>query len=164
MIRVSVRVFHVEHSSRDLAGIGVHMNKQQRKEITALAAAVQVIFAAAHELATAEPAPTKEALAADVKKVYEALDGLRDATEQMGSDEQDKFDNMSEGLQGSPTGEAIEQAIENLDSITSSIDTLRDKFDFPESGGAWDDAKMDDIDWDEAADDMQTICDELDAL
>jgi hypothetical protein len=42
--------------------------------------------------------------------------------ESLAEEERDKWDNMNEGLQGSPTGQALEQAADALDAACGWID------------------------------------------
>lgn len=53
-----------------------------------------------------------------------ALENIREFAEQ----EQEKFDNMSESLQGGPTGEAIQEAADNLnlavEGLEAAVDSL----------------------------------------
>jgi len=59
--------------------------------------------------------------AAKVREAISVLEGIRD-------EEQEKFDNLPEGLQASPTGEKLSEGSENLssgiDTLTSAIDDL----------------------------------------
>ena len=65
------------------------------------------------------------------KELARAADLLRQALEIVGSvrdEEQEAYDNLPEGLQSAPRGEAIQEAAENLDTthaeLESTIDTL----------------------------------------
>lgn len=49
---------------------------------------------------------------------------LKDAIEQVRDEEQEYYDNMPEGLQGSDRGYAAEEAINNLDEAVSMLDDL----------------------------------------
>ena len=66
----------------------------------------------------------------EIAKYVATLEEIKDKLETMRSEEEDKFDNMPEGLQESERGEAMQEAIENLESATDSlqeaIDTLED--------------------------------------
>lgn len=56
---------------------------------------------------------------ADIKSVLEAARGR---LESVLNDEQMKFDNLTEGLQATMRGCAMEEAIENMNSAVESID------------------------------------------
>ena len=49
------------------------------------------------------------------------LQDLKDNVESMRDEETEKLDNMPDGLQESERGEAIQDAIDNLDSASDSI-------------------------------------------
>lgn len=57
-----------------------------------------------------------EGLKAEAETLGESLRSLADA-------EQEKFDNMSEGLQGADKGQAIEQAASDLSSAADSLES-----------------------------------------
>lgn len=59
--------------------------------------------------------------------VYGYLDDAMGKVIDIRSDEQDSFDNLPDGLQSSKTGEAIQSAIDWLDELESSIQSVRDK-------------------------------------
>jgi hypothetical protein len=52
------------------------------------------------------------------------LQGAADDIENLASEEREKFDNMSEGLQAGPTGQAIEEAAEILEGADSYFGDL----------------------------------------
>lgn len=56
----------------------------------------------------------------------DSLDEIKCAIEEMRDDEECKFDNMPEGLQESERGEAMQEAIDNLESASSSIEEAID--------------------------------------
>lgn len=56
----------------------------------------------------------------------ESLDEIKNAVDEMAEEEQDKYDNMPEGLQESERGEAIQEAIGNLESASSSLEEAID--------------------------------------
>lgn len=56
----------------------------------------------------------------------ESLDEIRSNIETMMEEEQSKLDNMPEGLQESERGEAMQEAIDNLESATSSLEEAID--------------------------------------
>ena len=57
-----------------------------------------------------------------IQKWIDNLEEIKTGIEKMVLDETDKYDNMPESLQESERGESIQEAIENLDSSTMSID------------------------------------------
>lgn len=57
-------------------------------------------------------------------------DDLVGALEEIRDNEQDKFDNMPEGLQQGDTGQTIEQNVESLDEWISELQSIE----FPEEG------------------------------
>lgn len=63
-----------------------------------------------------------------ISKIIGRLSDLQSEVANLGTDEQDKFDNLSEGLQASEKGEAIQVAADALsqasDEIQAAIDTL----------------------------------------
>lgn len=50
-------------------------------------------------------------------KIEAALSNLESVVNDLASEERDKFDNMSEGLQASETGQKIEEAADTLESV-----------------------------------------------
>jgi len=52
------------------------------------------------------------------------LQDAKGEAEALQSAEQDKFDNMSEGLQQGATGQAIEESTERLDEVVQSFDDV----------------------------------------
>ena len=56
----------------------------------------------------------------------EAIDRLMDDIEEVQNEEQEAYDNMPENLQESERGEAIQEAIDNLDSAWSSLEEAKD--------------------------------------
>jgi hypothetical protein len=133
------------------------MNNQQRKALASLISSTKTVFESSMEACTAEG--VLEATAkVNIQAVRESVDGLRSAVEDMASEEQDKFDNMSEGLQASSRGESIQEAIDVLESATTDMESLVEKFTL--SG----ENQISDIDWDDASSDLESVCDELEAL
>lgn len=55
-----------------------------------------------------------------------SLDEIKSNIETMMEDEQSKLDNMPEGLQESERGEAMQEAIDNLESASSSLEDAID--------------------------------------
>lgn len=89
------------------------MNKTQRREITE---AFDAMDSDVERIATLETAEQREEYAKELEDLKETLEGIRDA-------EQEKFDNMPEGLQGSERGEAIENAVGELDGAITDLET-----------------------------------------
>ena len=56
----------------------------------------------------------------------ESLGEIKNAIDEMTEEEQDKYDNMPEGLQESERGEAMQEAIDNLESASSSLEEAID--------------------------------------
>jgi DNA mismatch repair ATPase MutL len=56
----------------------------------------------------------------------DSLDEIKCAIEEMQETEQDKLDNMPECLQESERGEAMQEAIDNLESASSSLEEAID--------------------------------------
>lgn len=56
----------------------------------------------------------------------DSLEEIKCAIEEMRDDEECKFDNMPEGLQESERGEAMQEAIYNLESASSSLEEAID--------------------------------------
>lgn len=116
------------------------MNQGNRKTLSAIvnqiAAESNVIDTVIQKLGEGR-AP--EALhGAEIIPVIAALRDCYDQIEEAQSEEQDKFDNMSDGLQQSDTGAAIEAAAEALqDAMTylqSALSTLEDPGEWSELG------------------------------
>lgn len=57
-----------------------------------------------------------------IQKWIDNLEEIKTGIDNMVFDETDKYDNMPESLQESERGESIQEATENLDSSTMSID------------------------------------------
>ena len=62
----------------------------------------------------------------EIEKLTESLDEIKCAVENIQSDEEEKFDNLPEGIQDSERGEEFQAAIENLESAASSIEEAID--------------------------------------
>lgn len=59
------------------------------------------------------------------------LEDLRTALEEMQGEEESKFDNMCErGLESSPMGEAIEEAVQALEEAYAEVDEAHTNLDF----------------------------------
>lgn len=57
-----------------------------------------------------------------IQKWIDNLEEIKTGIEKMVFEETEKYDNMPESLQETERGESIQEAIENLDSSTMSID------------------------------------------
>lgn len=60
------------------------------------------------------------------KRIDALLDRLRDLTKEFQAileEEQESFDNMPEGLQGSERGAVVEEAIEHLEQVVDALET-----------------------------------------
>ena len=62
----------------------------------------------------------------ELQKIIEELIKLKNRIENVTDDEQLSFDNLSEGLQATMRGSAMEEAIDNLDSAIDSINEAID--------------------------------------
>ena len=60
----------------------------------------------------------------EIAKYISTLEDIKDKLESMMDDEQDKFDNMPEGLQESERGEAMQEAIEQLETACENLDEV----------------------------------------
>lgn len=58
----------------------------------------------------------------ELQGYVESLDEIKSNIETMMEEEQSKLDNMPESLQESERGEAMSEAIENLESASSSLE------------------------------------------
>lgn len=98
------------------------MNKQQRIEISN--AFSDVDFSSDH-IATLETEGSREEYVKELETLKETLESIRD-------DEQEKFDNMPEGLQVSERGQTLENNVSELDSVITDIETaissVRDEY------------------------------------
>lgn len=56
----------------------------------------------------------------------DSLDEIKSNIETMMEEEQEKLDNMPEGLQESERGEAMQEAIDNLENASSSLEEAID--------------------------------------
>lgn len=82
--------------------------------------------------ACATPLEDIKVNANDRKEVAKAVGLLQEAQailEQLATAEQDKFDNMSEGLQSSERGQAIEAAANTLAEANRSVETALEELD-----------------------------------
>lgn len=62
----------------------------------------------------------------EIAKYIATLEEIKDKLESMQEDEQDKFDNMPEGLQESERGEAMQEAIDAIETACGSLDDAID--------------------------------------
>ena len=90
------------------------MNKAQRKELSDLQDKVSALD---RENLTKEDR--------DEHKVI--LEGVRDGVEAIQQDEQDKYDNMPESLQGGSKGDEMQEGIDNLDEVIRGLDEAIEK-------------------------------------
>lgn len=58
----------------------------------------------------------------EIAKHIEALNDIKDKIESIMENQQEKYDNMPEGLQDSERADEMLEAIDNLDSAVSSIE------------------------------------------
>lgn len=54
--------------------------------------------------------------------VVTALSDLRDQLDAIASDERDKYDNLTEGLQATERGQALSDAADTLEGVVSTLD------------------------------------------
>lgn len=99
------------------------MNKQQRIEISN--AFSDVDFSSDH-IATLETEGSREEYVKELETLKETLESIRD-------DEQEKFDNMPEGLQASERGSTLESNVSELDDAITNLNDAIDavKNDYP---------------------------------
>lgn len=62
----------------------------------------------------------------ELQGYVDSLDEIKCAIEQMQCGEEEKFDNLPEGIQESERGDKFQEAIENLESSSSSIEEAID--------------------------------------
>ena len=86
------------------------MNKERRKSLEGV---IQEISQAKSKL---------EALG--FGEITDLLDSAKSVVNEIGSDEQDAFDNLSEGLQKSERGQRMEEVVEALSESSFDIDSL----------------------------------------
>lgn len=66
------------------------------------------------------------ALQVKLAALVSELEAMHEDANQLAEDEQEKFDNMTEGLQQGEKGQAIEQAANNLADLASAIESIKD--------------------------------------
>jgi K+/H+ antiporter YhaU regulatory subunit KhtT len=86
------------------------MNKKRRQEISRIVTKVEEIVADARE---------------KLEELQTSIESIRD-------EESDCYENLPEGIMYSERGEAMEQAVDNLDNAASSIEELIDNLDCEE--------------------------------
>lgn len=69
------------------------------------------------------------ALIAKLADLKEEVEAQRETLESLAEDEREKFDNLSEGLQASEKGEAIDQAANNLEEAYITLESAVDSID-----------------------------------
>lgn len=129
------------------------MNKQQRKELSDLMGVL--------------PNSTEDIIALSVDEdariaLADKYDDLSSKCREMANEEEEKYDNMSDGLRNSERGEAMQNAAQVLESAADDLDQIinyiRDGY--PESG-----KEEDIIQWAESIeDDYDTIASEVNDL
>lgn len=85
------------------------MNAQQRKTLNGFTDELNQHLSVIREMSAATYIDTRKEFAGKIEDI-------RSQVEEMAGEEQDKFDNMSEGLQQGENGQRIEQAAEALDT------------------------------------------------
>lgn len=81
------------------------------------------------------------ALAAKLSVLKAEAYSIKEALEAVRANEQEAFDNLSEGLQQAERGQNMEQAIQYLDTAIDAVDTLAELDDLEEAMSALDDAE-----------------------
>jgi predicted nucleic acid-binding Zn-ribbon protein len=61
---------------------------------------------------------------ARIQKLRDQIEDLKEQIDYLQTEEQDAFDNMPEGLQGSDKGQAIETAADHLSDAVSSMEDV----------------------------------------
>lgn len=62
----------------------------------------------------------------EVEKARDILSAQKESIEQLRDEQQEKFDNLSEGLQQSEMGSRLEDAVNKLDEALQSAETAED--------------------------------------
>ena len=112
------------------------MNQQQRKLIAAEVATLTAQQQAIEALLEGLPLDSDEAsVSAALVTLLANADMLKTATgslddiytffENMRDDEEEKFDNLSEGLQGAESGQKLEAAKDELDNAANAVDDAK---------------------------------------
>ncbi len=111
------------------------MNNAQRKVLNTYAQAVyeavNTLRTLTEQLAEAAPAPGSPELKAYLVAARAAVDSasVTAGLEDVGGDEQEKFDNMPESLQNGANGERIQEAISALEDAISALEGSTDDLD-----------------------------------
>lgn len=69
-----------------------------------------------------------------------SLENIKNDVESIRDEEQDKFDNLTEGLQQSEKGQAIEAAVTELESAQQALDEYYDAFEIEDDDSTLDTA------------------------
>ena len=62
----------------------------------------------------------------EIQELIEQLDAIKTRVEELRDDEDNKYSNLPDSLQGSEKGEKMQEAIDNLDSASGSIEEAMD--------------------------------------
>lgn len=81
-----------------------------------------------------------EEIESAVSTAKEKLEELQSDIESIRDEESDSYENLPEGIMYSERGEAMEQAVDNLDNAASSIEELIDAMDTDDLIGYLNDA------------------------
>lgn len=58
----------------------------------------------------------------EIEGIIDDLNDLRERIVTIQDDEQEKYDNLTEGLQCSQMGQSLQEAVDNMDSVLDRID------------------------------------------
>lgn len=95
------------------------MNNDGRKRIDAIIKDIEAQAAAKQAIADAI-----EELNGKISDFKEAFGDIKTAIEELRDEEQEKFDNLPEGLQQAERGQAIEATVQALDNAMEAIDAV----------------------------------------
>lgn len=99
------------------------MNNTTRKAISALQSELSAVRSAIEELKDHHDGATKPSEASDQLKSWaDRIDDIGSQAETIGEEEQEKFDNMPEGLQSSERGEKLEAAVSAAEDAKQAAD------------------------------------------
>lgn len=146
------------------------MNKEQRKELARISTELDKyrdVDYVSDLLRERFKSEGSAGFKAEADAIYGVIDGLKDEVDAIRQDEQDKYDNLPESLQGSERGEAIQEAIDTLESADSSLDdALRALRDLDEKGKLIENEEEGEIDDDvqRFAEEIENVIDSLDSL
>lgn len=62
----------------------------------------------------------------EIQELIEQLDAIKTRVEELRDDEDNKYSNLPDSLQNSEKGEKMQEAIDNLDSASGSIEEAMD--------------------------------------